>query len=113
MPLQDSLCLETKRDVVPHRAPWKQRWVLEHDDARGMRFSDRLAALSQYPGTRLLQPCDQSKQGRLATTGWSEQSNELAGLDLEVYLVQHRQHVAVYTESVADILNVERDADSR
>ena len=65
------------------------------------------------PRSRRLQPRDQPQQGRLAAAGRTEQRDELAGLDAEIDVVEHRQHAAVDVEGVADALDVERGADGR
>ena len=112
--LQDALRLQPERDIVPDRSPWKQRRVLKHHDARRDAVPlMRIAVLAQRAGARRLQPRDQPQQGRLAAAGWAEQRDELAGLDAEADIVQHRQHGAVDVEGMADALDVERSAGSR
>ncbi len=105
--LQDALRLQPERDIVPDRAPGKQRRILEHDDARRMRTGDAGIVFPQRPGARLLQPRDQPQQGRLAAAGRTEQRDELAGRDREADIVEHRQGRTVDIEGVANALDIE------
>ena len=109
--LQDALCLEPQRDVVPYGSPRKQRWILKHDDPGWERSRDRIAVLAQHAGSRRLKSRDQTQQGRLAATGRPQQRDELAGLDAEIHIVEHRKHAAVDVEGVADVFDLERGAD--
>lgn len=110
---QNALGLEAQGDVVPDRPPGKQGRILEHDDARRMRAPDARLVLPQPSCLGLVEPGDEPEQGRLAAARGPQQRNELAGLDRDADVAQHRQLGPVDVEGVADLLDVERGAGGR
>ena len=75
-----------------------------------MRSRDADVVFAQHAGARRLESRDQPQQGRLAAAGGTEQRDELAGLDREADVVEHRQHGAIDVEGMADVLDIERGA---
>ena len=76
----------------------------------GIRSRDRSSSSRSAAGPRRFQARDQPQQGRLAAAGRPEQRDELARLDGEADVVEHRQRGAVEVEGVADMLDIERGA---
>src|SRR3954447_10662591 len=101
--LQDALRLQPERDVVPDCAPGKQGRILEHDNARRVRSRDARLVLAQRSGPGLVEACDEAQQRGLAAAGGTEQRNELARLDGDADVAEHRQLGAGDVEGVADL----------
>ena len=104
---QDTLRLQAERDIVPDRAPGKQRGILKHDDPRRVRPLDADIVLAQHPATRRFQSGDEPQQCRLAAAGGTEQSDEFARRDRETDVFQDWQRGTVDIEFMADMLDIE------
>ena len=73
----------------------------------------RTSSSRSAAGRGLVEAGDEPQQGRLAAAGGAEQRDELAGLDGDADVAEHRQLDAVDVEGVADLLDVERGAGGR
>src|SRR5215470_10486877 len=98
-------------DVLEHRAPGKQRALLEHEgDLARHRSGDPLARDLDRAGRRRDQAADDVEQRRLATAARPDQAEELAARDVERGVAQ-RAHVAGLArlaELMRDVLDPDR-----
>ena len=106
--LEDPLGFKTERDIVPHRAPGKQRRILKHHNPGGMGSLDADIVLSQRARPRPLEPRDEAQQRRFPAPRRPEQRDERPGGDLQVNAVQG-DHVA--GEDVAETVYDDRAVD--
>src|SRR5580704_7871547 len=84
----DTADRQTERRVLPDAEPRKQRGLLKYQTALRRGTLDRVAKKPNLATGRLFETGDQVEQGRLAAAGGTEQHDELAGRDIEVYLAQ-------------------------
>src|SRR5580658_6709234 len=87
---QQALGFEAERDIVPDIAPGKQRRILKHDDARGIRPEDRLAFDYEFALARRLQ-----------------QRDELAPLHSQMNAIENGKRCAFEIEAMADAAKFE------
>jgi hypothetical protein len=82
----------TQNHVVQHPLPGQQTRVLKHD-ARIPVLPALLARIAridqQLPRTGLFQPCHKAQQGGLAAAAAPNDGDELAGLNIELHLLEH------------------------
>ncbi|SOY66402.1 hypothetical protein CBM2592_B130130 [Cupriavidus taiwanensis] len=104
--------LQPERDVVPDPAPWIQRGILEHHDARGIRLGDGHAILPDFSRGGLVQARDQAQQRGLAAAAGAEQGDEFTRRDGEVDVVEYRQPVGAVAKPVADLPDIDAGAGS-
>ena len=99
--------LERQRDVLRDGPPVEQHGVLEDDPvvAVDARLRRRLAVDRDRAGGRLDEVADHAEERRLAAPGRADQRDELAGLDLEVDLLE-RGDVAA-RERLRDVLDLD------
>src|SRR5690606_8401998 len=100
--------LEPKRDVVPHRAPWKQRRILEHHHTRWIRSADGLFRLKNAALDRRFKPGNEAQQGGLPAAAGPQQRHKFAGSNTEADIIQHLQGSGRRAEAVTDVANVDR-----
>ena len=105
--LRMAQCLQAQGHVAAHRAPGKQRGVLEDDDARGIGLGDGRAVLRHGTGRGRVQPGHQAQQRGLAAAAGAQQGDELARPHLQADLVEHLQRALSLAEPVADGLHID------
>jgi hypothetical protein len=102
-------CLESELHVLEHSEPGKQREALEHHrDALGGARHD-LAEVVHLTARRHLEARDGSQQGGLPGTRATEETDDLAGAQCEVHVLEHDELIAVrLPEGLADALHIEQ-----
>src|SRR5260370_27089087 len=88
----DAQLLEAELDVGSHRAPGKERELLEHGGGHRRPPGARLALEVDPARAGGQEPRDDAEQGGPATARGTQQGHALARLDREVHLVE-RHHV--------------------
>src|SRR5437867_1373804 len=83
LPRQLRLELEGKQHVSEDIQPRKERGLLKHDQAIAARASDWLAIGQDLSAVGHLQPGNDIEQSRLAATARSNDTDELAFVDLQ------------------------------
>ncbi len=104
--------LQAEGEVLLHRHLRIERIGLEHHaDAAvlGLFPSDVLALDEDLPVGDLQQPGNAVQERRLATAGRAEQHEELAVLDFEVEMFEHRHGAEIEERSWMDTLDVMED----
>lgn len=84
----ESLHLEAERDVVDHALPRKQRVLLKHEAAFGMRTVDGFIVDGDHALRRGDVARYRAEQGRLAAARRAEHADELTGRDIDVETVE-------------------------
>jgi hypothetical protein len=82
------------RDVVAH-TPAKQHGVLQHKaelpaDAAQRELSSVHPVNQDATGRRIVEPRDQTGDGRFAAAGRAHDADELTWLDVKAHIAQHR-----------------------
>ncbi len=103
---RDALHLQPERDVVDHALPGKQRVLLEHEAAVGMRPVDDDAVHAHRAACRREVARERAQQRRLAAARRPQQADELARRDAEAHVVQRleaRGAIAHFHVHVLDV----------
>ena len=108
-PLAPRLHAQPEGDVLEHRHVAEQRVMLEDETDLALAHADgaRVLAVEQHlAGVRRLQPGDDAQQRGLARARQTQQRDQLAGLDVQVDIVE-RNEVA---EPLADVFELDAHA---
>src|ERR1019366_3906648 len=97
---------QAERDVFKDVQVPEQRIMLKGETGLALAGGNHGHVLAVKQNLRVtgigeLQPGDDAEQRRLARTGWAEQRDEFAGLDLQVHAIE-RGELAEFFADIAD-----------
>src|SRR5258706_1215696 len=95
--------LHRDQDVLVRGQGWHKVKELEHEPdllapQSGKRVFAQLCDVhvvnEDLAGRRRIQPCDEAEEGRLATAGWTENSEKLTGDNRQVQRMENRERTS-------------------
>ena len=105
---RDVAGFETELDVLADGEPRQQREGLEHHRDAGVRGDDGCVLVDGATTCRRDETGEATQQGGLAGAGLAEEGDDLAVVELEVDVVEHRERRAVgRCEGLADVVGGE------
>jgi hypothetical protein len=98
---------KAKIHVLAHGFPWEKRRLLKDNSAIRAGTIDLGAINQQRPGMGQLKTGDGADEAGFSTTGWAEDGQELAGLDVEGKIIESDDRVAAAAKHQRHILEID------